>query len=330
MQACKELIELSKLNHQKDLKRGTLRYLDNDNLLNAIINEVQEVKEEIKEHNIPKLEDELCDILWGWMMLVENLKDVGLTRSHEQILQRALKKYKERIIPLVGEPKKDEAIWQRVKSEQKVALEQEQNLLQFRQAVREFYSHYYKDGDLAHQIDHADYVCNLALQLNQECDPKLIILAAYIHDIFNATDRKNHHTLAYNYVLESNNKFLKELSEQERKLVAHAVLEHRASFKGEFYSKLSEIISSADRGTPDIKRVVIRSMQFNNGDAKSVYKHIKSKYGTNGYAKYPQSYQEIFSKELQEFQKIVDNITIADIEQIWRECHKSYLHPTFS
>ena len=125
MNECKELIELSILNHKKDIKRGTLRYLDNGALLNAIISEVYEVKEEIKENNAPKLEDELCDILWGWMMLVENLKDIGLVSSHEKILKRALKKYQERIIPLVGEKDKDEQIWQEVKEKQKQALLEE-------------------------------------------------------------------------------------------------------------------------------------------------------------------------------------------------------------
>ena len=125
MKECKELINLAKLNHQKDIKRGTLRYLDNDSLLNAIISEVYEVKEEIKENNIAKLEDELSDIIWGWMMLVENLKYLGLVRSHEDILKRGLKKYQERIIPLVGEAKIDEEIWQRVKKEQREKLSKE-------------------------------------------------------------------------------------------------------------------------------------------------------------------------------------------------------------
>ncbi len=125
MNECKELIELSILNHKKDIKRGTLRYLDKGALLNAIISEVYEVKEEIKENNSPKLEDELCDILWGWMMLVENLKDLGLVNSHEKILKRALKKYKERIIPLVGEKDRDEQIWKEVKERQKQKLLEE-------------------------------------------------------------------------------------------------------------------------------------------------------------------------------------------------------------
>ena len=323
MNECQELIELSKLNHQKDIKRGTKRYLENSSLLKAIVSEVQEVKEEIRSNNTPKLEDELCDILWGWMMLVENLKDLGLVSSHERILKRALNKYQERILPLIGEEIQDELIWQEVKNKQQEALKREQELLEFQREVRTFYEPFYKDGDLAHQIDHADSVCNLALEMNKECDPKLIILASYIHDIFNAADRKNHNQLAYNYILEANDKFLKELSKEELLQVAHAVLEHRASFQGEFYSKLSEIISSADRGAPDIKEVVIRSMQFNGCNVKDAYHHIKRKYGSNGYANYPKSYQKHFSKELAEFQKRVDNITIADIETIWHESQNS-------
>ena len=124
MKECKELIELSKLNHQKDIKRGTKRYLENNSLLDAIVSEVQEVKEEIKSNNTPKLEDELCDILWGWMMLVENLKDLGLVSSHEKILKRALKKYQERVLPLVGEEIQDELIWKEIKNQQKKHLKE--------------------------------------------------------------------------------------------------------------------------------------------------------------------------------------------------------------
>jgi len=57
-----KLIELAEINHQKDVKRGTIKYLDNNSLLNAISSEVEEVREEIREQNTPKLEDELCDI----------------------------------------------------------------------------------------------------------------------------------------------------------------------------------------------------------------------------------------------------------------------------
>ncbi len=127
MNECKELINLAKINRQKDIKRGTPKYLDNNYLLNSIKKEVDEVKDEIKENNLPKLEDELCDILWGWMMLVDGLHSQGLVRDHEKILQRALKKYKERILPLLGKKDEDKIIWQEVKIRQLKKLEEEKN-----------------------------------------------------------------------------------------------------------------------------------------------------------------------------------------------------------
>ncbi len=129
MEECKKLIELAKINRQKDIKRGTPKYLDNNWLLEAIKKEVDEVKKEIKEANLPKLEDELCDILWGWMMLVEGLHSQNLVRSHEAILNRAVKKYSERILPLLGKKDEDEKIWESIKKRQLKELEKEQSKL---------------------------------------------------------------------------------------------------------------------------------------------------------------------------------------------------------
>jgi len=187
----------------------------------------------------------------------------------------------------------------------------------FRKKVRDYYKPYYKNGDEAHLIEHADNVCDLALSINKECDEKLIILASYMHDMFNAINRAKHNELAYEYALESNDKFLKELTKKELQKVAHALLEHRASFKGEFFSTLSAIISSADRGLPDLEFIVIRSMKFNKGNPQDVYAHIKDKYGTNGYANYPKVYKEIFAQELEAFQKEADSLSVERVLEIW-------------
>ncbi len=120
----KKLIELVAIKHKIDLKRGEAKYMNTDWLLNAIVDEIQEVKEEIKPNNIAHLEDELSDILWGWLTIVEKLKDEGYVTSHEAILQRALKKYEERILPLKGD-KRDNAIWKEVKMRQKEVLAEE-------------------------------------------------------------------------------------------------------------------------------------------------------------------------------------------------------------
>jgi len=186
----------------------------------------------------------------------------------------------------------------------------------FRKKVRDYYKPYYENGDEAHLIEHADSVCDLALSINKECDEKLIILASYMHDMFNAINRAKHNELAYEYALKANDKFLKKLSKEELLKVAHALLEHRASFKGDFYSPLSEIISSADRELPNLELIVIRCIKFNN-NIESVHKHIKEKYGTNGYANYPKLYRKIFDKELNIFKKEIDNLSIEKILEFW-------------
>ena len=83
----------------------------------------------------------------------------------------------------------------------------------FKQQVRSYYEPYYREGDEAHLIDHADQVCTLALKINKDLDEKLIILASYIHDMYNAINRKIHNELAYEYVLKIQDKFLKTLDE---------------------------------------------------------------------------------------------------------------------
>ena len=188
----------------------------------------------------------------------------------------------------------------------------------FEQQVRTYYEPYYRDGDEAHLIDHADQVCALALKINKDLDEKLIILASYIHDMYNATNRKIHNELAYEYVLKAQDEFLKILNPKALREVAHAVLEHRASFKGEFYSKLSALISSADRGEPKLEEVVIRSMKFNKANAVDVYEHIKDKYGVKGYAKYPDVYLEVFKDELKVFQNRADKITVDEVLEVWK------------
>ena len=122
----KKLIELVAYKHQIDLKRAEAKYMDSKWLLNAIVEEVQEVKEEIRPNNVAHLEDELSDILWGWLTVVENLKDEGYVTSHEAILKRGLKKYEQRILSLKGD-ERDHAIWKEVKARQKEELEKERD-----------------------------------------------------------------------------------------------------------------------------------------------------------------------------------------------------------
>jgi len=124
MEAFKELIKLVNYKHELDLKRAEPKYMDSNWLLQAMRDEIDEVKEEIQPNNKAHLEDELSDILWGWLSLIENLKDEGYVGSHEAIIERGLNKYEDRILPLYGD-ERDHEVWREVKAKQKVALEEE-------------------------------------------------------------------------------------------------------------------------------------------------------------------------------------------------------------
>ena len=125
MKEIEELIELSKYNHKLDSKRGQEVYLNLEWALNQIKAEVEEVKAELKPNNIPKIEDELGDILWGFFMSMEKFKYEGYEVDVKRVIKRALKKYKERVLPLKGEIKADREIWDRVKEKQKRELLEE-------------------------------------------------------------------------------------------------------------------------------------------------------------------------------------------------------------
>jgi len=128
MKALNELIKLVKYKHKLDQKRAEPKYMDSTWLLQAMRDEIDEVKAEIKPHNKAYLEDELSDILWGWLTLIENLKEEGYIGTHEEVITRGLKKYKERILPLYGDIR-DHQVWREVKAKQKEVLKEEQKSL---------------------------------------------------------------------------------------------------------------------------------------------------------------------------------------------------------
>jgi NTP pyrophosphatase (non-canonical NTP hydrolase) len=124
MENFKKLIELVEVKNRIDIKRGEEKYLDINWALDEIISEVQEVRDEIKESNHTYLDDELADILWGWLMLVKKTNYKNLSSDIKSIADKALIKYSQRITPLKGD-KQDYKRWKEVKEIQKRRLEEE-------------------------------------------------------------------------------------------------------------------------------------------------------------------------------------------------------------
>lgn len=101
-------------------------------------------------------------------------------------------------------------------------------------------------------------------------------------------------------------------------LIAAAIKEHRASFKGTFTSMLSDICSSADRNAPNFEASVARSFLYTSEHhpefsfeekCETVAKHQRGKYGTKGYARFPIYYSRYYRNDLREYQRKMDALT---------------------
>jgi NTP pyrophosphatase (non-canonical NTP hydrolase) len=89
--------------------------------LGGLKDEVEEVREEIKEDNSVYLEDELSDIAWDYACLLAQLEHTGYIESAEVMIEHGLQKYSERA-PAFLETSED--MWDAIKAKQKIELKQ--------------------------------------------------------------------------------------------------------------------------------------------------------------------------------------------------------------
>ena len=109
------------IDKKQDWYKGSITYFD------WLKDEIEEVREELKENNSVYLEDELWDILRDYLNLIESLKWEWKISSLENIVLRAEKKYFERVKAIKW--KKDKVSpWFETKSKQKEGLKKEHNL----------------------------------------------------------------------------------------------------------------------------------------------------------------------------------------------------------
>lgn len=219
---------------------------------------------------------------------------------------------------------------------------------------------YLYDADSEHGSEHVHDVMRLGININVDLDlgidKKEIIVAALTHDMFSSTHRKEHHTKAQEWVsenlLKANPLFERMLDEEAVKRVAHAVGEHRGSYKGEFYSPLSELISSADRGHPGLEEIieriymcsidpnVIMQVDLDNLDTLTpngikdyptivrelkeegysdevikTFLHLVDKYSITGYARHPKFYNTYYKDELASLWSMIDRMIKEPVDR---------------
>lgn len=189
------------------------------------------------------------------------------------------------------------------------------------QLITRKYSKAWELNDPAHRVGHFEEVRRTAVEINKRLelgfnDPQ-ITFAAYFHDLF-AWSRENHHILSHAFVMTTEDPLFDIFSEEDRAELALACKEHRASYRGEFSSRFSELINAADRERPSGPLLILkRALQYrqdrdhNNVDEviDDAIAHVKDKYGTGGYARYPELYLAAFGNELRTQQAGIDALT---------------------
>lgn len=208
------------------------------------------------------------------------------------------------------------------------------SLTDYKSALASRFRNAYLSNDSAHRTEHFDDVLLTGLYINERLElgynPLAILLVAYIHDLF-AWSRDNHHQLSWHFMMTTQDPLILEILqriEQEsnvsdiREAIAYGCLEHRASYKGAFTNTFSQLMNSADRGMPKgVESILARAYAYarDNNPPTSVQglleisiAHLKDKFSRNGYARYPEMYQQIFSDELEELWDAVDDLALTD------------------
>ncbi|MCH2189269.1 nucleotide pyrophosphohydrolase [Candidatus Gracilibacteria bacterium] len=87
-----------------------------------LVQEIREAKDEHRENNSVYLEDELGDVFWDYLMLLQALKAEGKITSIDAVLQRSYNKFIERVGP---DGSGGEGNWDEIKAGQKLRRKKE-------------------------------------------------------------------------------------------------------------------------------------------------------------------------------------------------------------
>jgi uncharacterized protein len=165
----------------------------------------------------------------------------------------------------------------------------------------------YKKFDGAHDDAHArmviknsEFIANSMMRDEKvELNMNMVKIIAAMHDLGLAYDRETHHTKS-GEIVRADKQLRKFFTEEEIEIIAKAVEEHRASYKGEYTSVYSKIVSDADRMN-DINTMIERTYKWNrkhypDKNDEEIYNevihHLQDKFGEKGYARFNTKYAE--------------------------------------
>ena len=185
------------------------------------------------------------------------------------------------------------------------------------QIIADFSKHW-ELNDLGHRYDHFNDVFVTGLYINKALDcgvsEKLILLAAFFHDLF-TWDRLNHHVMSSEWVMRTEYPMITELSDSDRVMLSKACLEHRASGSGIYSSVFSELMAAADRCIPRDSRVeelfdrVVTSKTGSGMTDEEIRRHaiehLQKKFNLNAAKTFPSMWRRAFPGKMEELQAAI-------------------------
>ena len=173
----------------------------------------------------------------------------------------------------------------------------------------------YQKNDLGHNLNHINYVIARSLNFARKIvgiNYDMVYTVASYHDIGHYIDAENHEKVSTGILLSDKN-LTRYFDDEQIRIIAEAICDHRASLKIAPKSIYGKILSSADRNTsPDIalKRMYAYLKKNRPNDSvdkmiEDARKHMIKKFGSGGYAIKKIYFEDISYKKFLECMSIL-------------------------
>lgn len=195
-------------------------------------------------------------------------------------------------------------------------------------------------NDAAHDVTHVNAVVCHAEKIADtfpelEWCRDLILVAAFMHDIGSHVDRKNHHTVGSTMAIQLLSRNETAYDQAQIFLIAEAIAQHRASYRGDRISPISLAVAAADRGNFSrplgelmraVKTRIGDSTSCSWNDMESAVRHMQEKFATDGYAwkSVPIYSKQLYADNIAGMKAFFDGDGAATMEQLKKTPIKEY------
>lgn len=172
----------------------------------------------------------------------------------------------------------------------------------------------YEHNDIGHNLNHIQYVIDRSLKFAStvpDINMNMVYTIAAMHDVGVYIDRDNHEKVSADILMQTK-ELRKFFNDDEIKIMAEAIEDHRASLEYEPRSVYGKIVSSADRNV-SIDLPLVRTFTFRMKAQPGVSmdkileesrQHLIKKFGNRGYAKDKMYFEDL------EYKKFLEDIDL--------------------